>query len=106
MDLGLKGKKALVTGGTRGLGRAIADLLVEEGADVAVCARTPEQVSDAVATFQKAGVKAYGEAFDVADGDALARFVDNSANALGGLDVLVANISGAMGVGNDPASWK
>jgi 3-oxoacyl-[acyl-carrier protein] reductase len=106
MDLGLKGKKALVTGGTRGIGRAIADLLVEEGCDVAVCARTPAQVSDAVAAFKAKGANAYGEAFDVADGDALAAFVDNSAKALGGLDVFVANISGAMGVGNDPASWK
>ena len=106
MDLGLKGKKALVTGGTRGIGRAIADLLVEEGCDVAVCARTPEQVTDAVAAFKAKGVNAYGEAFDVADGDALAAFVDKAAGALGGLDVFVSNISGAMGGGNDPASWR
>jgi 3-oxoacyl-[acyl-carrier protein] reductase len=106
MDLGLKGKKALVTGGTRGIGRAIADLLVAEGCDVAVCARTPEQVTEAVAAFKAAGVNAYGEAFDVADGDALAGFVDKAAKALGGLDVFVSNISGAMGGGNDPASWR
>ena len=106
MDLGLKGKKALVTGGTRGIGRAIADLLVEEGCDIAVCARTPEQVTDAVAAFKAKGVNAYGEAFDVADGDALAAFVDKAADALGGLDVFVSNISGAMGGGNDPASWR
>jgi len=106
MDLGLKGKKALVTGGTRGIGRAIADLLVEEGCDIAVCARTAEQVTDATAAFRKSGAAAYGEAFDVADADALAAFVDRSAQALGGLDVVVANISGAMGGGNDPASWR
>jgi 3-oxoacyl-[acyl-carrier protein] reductase len=106
MDLGLKGKKALVTGGTRGIGRAIADLLAAEGCDVAVCARTPEQVTEAVAAFKAAGVNAYGEAFDVADGDALAAFVDKAAAALGGLDVFVSNISGAMGGGNDPASWR
>ena len=106
MDLGLKGKKALVTGGTRGIGRAIADLLVQEGCDVAVCARTPEQVTEAVADFKAKGVNAYGEAFDVADGEALAGFIDKAAAALGGLDVFVANISGAMGGGNDPASWR
>lgn len=106
MDLGLKGKKAVVTGGTRGIGRAIADLLVAEGCDVAVCARTPEQVTDAVAAFQAKGARSFGEAFDVADAEALAGFVDRSAEALGGLDIFVANISGAMGGGNDPASWR
>jgi len=106
VDLGLKGKKAIVTGGTRGIGRAIADLLVEEGCDVAVCARTPEQVAEAVAAFKAKGVNAMGEAFDVADADALAVFIDRAAGALGGLNIFVANISGAMGGGNDPASWR
>lgn len=106
MDLGLKSKKAIVTGGTRGIGRAIADLLVEEGCDVAVCARTEAGVSEAVAAFQARGAKAAGEAFDVADADALAAFVDRMASALGGLDIFVANISGAMAGGNDPASWR
>ncbi len=106
MDLGLKGKKAIVTGGTRGIGRAIADLLVEEGCDVAVCARTADQVAAATTAFETRGVKAKGEAFDVADADALAAFVDRMADQLGGLDIFVANISGAMAGGNDPASWR
>jgi len=106
MDLGLKGKKAIVTGGTRGIGRAIANLLVEEGCDVAVCARTPAQVGDAVAAFKARGAKAAGEAFDVADADHLAGFIDRMAAALGGLDIFVSNISGAMGLANDPAGWR
>lgn len=106
MDLGLKGKRAIVTGGTRGIGRAIADLLVEEGCDVAVCARTAGQVDEAVAAFKSRGVKAAGEAFDVADADHLAGFVDRMADALGGLDIFVSNISGSMGAGNDPGAWR
>ena len=106
MDLGLKGKRAIVTGGTRGIGRAIADLLVEEGCDVAVCARTASQVDEAVAAFKSRGAKAAGEAFDVADADHLAAFVDRMAGALGGLDIFVSNISGSMGAGNDPAAWR
>ncbi|RYF95457.1 MAG: SDR family oxidoreductase [Caulobacteraceae bacterium] len=106
MDLGLKGKRALVTGGTRGIGRAIADLLAAEGCDVALCARNPDQVSEAVAALQATGVKAWGETLDVSAEGALAGLVDRAAEALGGLDIFVSNVSGAMGLGNEPAAWK
>ncbi len=105
MDLGLKGKKAIVTGGTRGIGRAIADLLVEEGCHIAICARTAAQVEEAVARFRAKGVKAFGTAVDVADGDQLTRFVKSAAEALGGLDVFISNV-GARGGTNDEVSWK
>ncbi|HZZ34423.1 MAG TPA: SDR family oxidoreductase, partial [Caulobacteraceae bacterium] len=81
-------------------------LLVEEGCDVAVCARTAEQVEGAVASFKATGVNAFGEALDVTDAEGLAGFVDRAAGALGGLDVFVSNISGAMGAGNDAAAWR
>ena len=105
MDLGLRGKKAIVTGGTRGIGRAIANLLVEEGCDIGICARTAAQLEEAVAAFKAKGVKALGASVDVADGDPLTRFVKSAAEALGGLDIFISNV-GALGGSNDETSWK
>ena len=65
MDLGLRGLKALVTGGTKGIGRAIAETLAEEGCDVAICARNPMEVAATVAVLSARGVKATGAAVDV-----------------------------------------
>ncbi len=97
MDLGLSGRRALVTGGTRGLGRAVVQRLADEGCAVALCARTAEAVETTVGELRGRGVTAYGEAVDVTDEDALAGFVDGAAAALGGLDLLVANAGGAAG---------
>jgi 3-oxoacyl-[acyl-carrier protein] reductase len=71
MDLGLRKLKAVVTGGTKGIGRAIADTLAAEGADVAFCARNNAEVQNTVAALRARGVKASGRALDVADGPAL-----------------------------------
>lgn len=105
MDLGLKGKKAIVTGGTRGIGRAIAETLAKEGCDVAICARNQGQVDEAVAALSKLGVKAYGGIADIADGEGLRKWIADTAKAMGGLDILVANAS-ALANGNDEKSWR
>jgi 3-oxoacyl-[acyl-carrier protein] reductase len=105
VDLGLKGKKAIVTGGTRGIGRAIADLLVEEGCDIGICAPNAGQIAEAVAAFQARGVKAYGSPVDVADGAALKGFIEQTAASLGGLDVFISNVS-ALGISNDEEAWR
>jgi 3-oxoacyl-[acyl-carrier protein] reductase len=105
MDLGLTGKKAVVTGGTRGIGRAIAMLLATEGCDVAICARTREAVDRTVAELEGAGVRAFGGAVDVADLAALRGWVDEAAAALGGLDIFIANVS-ALAQGMDEAAWR
>ena len=99
MDLGLKGKKAIVTGGKRGLGLATAQLLAQEGCDVAICARG--DVSEAVASIAKLGVKAYGEGIDAADGDAYKGWLAKASEQLGGCDIFVHNMSGASGRGEE-----
>jgi 3-oxoacyl-[acyl-carrier protein] reductase len=104
MDLGLQGKKALVTGGTRGIGRAIADLLAAEGADLAICSRNAETVREAAAALQATGRRVHAQAVDARDGEALRGFVAGAAQALGGLDILVHNVSGWGGT--DEAAWR
>lgn len=93
MDLQLTGKKALVTGSTRGIGLAIAERLALEGADVAICARSGDAVEDAVKALESKGGKAWGRAVDVKDPAALRSWVGSAAAALGGVDILVANAS-------------
>jgi NAD(P)-dependent dehydrogenase (short-subunit alcohol dehydrogenase family) len=105
MDLGLKGKKAIVTGGTRGIGRAIAVLLADEGCDVAICARNREALDRTVGELKNAGVRATGGAVDVADLAALRGWIAEAGETLGGLDIFVANVS-ALAQGMDETAWR
>lgn len=105
MDLGLQGKRAIVTGGTKGIGRAIAETFADEGADVAICARNADEVTEAVAALAARGVRATGRALDVGDGPALQGWVADVAAELGGIDAVVANVS-ALAIGADEESWN
>jgi 3-oxoacyl-[acyl-carrier protein] reductase len=105
MDLQLKGKNAIVLGGTRGIGRAVADLLAAEGSNIALCARNPGQVAEATTALKAAGATAIGGVVDIADGNALKSWIADAGEALGGVDILISN-AGAMAVGADPDAWE
>jgi NAD(P)-dependent dehydrogenase (short-subunit alcohol dehydrogenase family) len=91
VKLGLEGKKGIVTGGSKGLGFAIASELVQEGAEVAICSRDEEEVRAAAAEIGAA----HAQAADVTDPAQVADLVARSADALGGIDFLVNNAGGA-----------
>src|SRR6266487_4620076 len=97
MDLGLRGARALITGGSRGIGFAIADALAAEGAAVGLIARGADGLASAAARLAGHGVPVTTAAADVTDTPALGRAVEDVAAALGGLDHLVANAGGTIG---------
>ena len=108
MDLGLTGKVALITGGSRGIGREIARRLAMEGCNVAICGRTEETIAATRAELEGYGVKIHGVAADVTAPGEVERFVEESAAALGGVDHIVANVGGASGQGlldSTPEDW-
>jgi 3-oxoacyl-[acyl-carrier protein] reductase len=105
MDLGVTGLRAIVLGGSRGMGWFTAELLRREGASVAICARGAEGVADAVEKLQAIGEGAvYGAAADLADGEATRQFCRDATAALGGCDMLIHNAS-AFGLTAGEDDW-
>lgn len=105
MDLGLSGKNVVVTGASRGIGRATALAFAQEGANVAICARGLEALKKTGKELEAHGGAVFAESCDVSDGDALAGYLDEANKALGGIDVLVNNPSG-FGLTDDEAGWE
>jgi len=104
MDLGLKGKRVLVTGGTKSIGRAIVDTFVSEGAVVGFCARDVTLVKEREKDWQSKQARVSGSALDVADDGALKKWIDGFAGD-GGLDHFVANVT-AGGIEDTEESWR
>ncbi|MEA2810469.1 MAG: 3-oxoacyl-[acyl-carrier protein] reductase [Rhodospirillaceae bacterium] len=104
MDLGLKGKRVLVTGGTKSIGRAIVDAFVSEGAVVGFCARDARLVKEREKDWQSKQARVSGSALDVADDGALKKWIDGFAGD-GGLDHFVANVT-AGGIEDTEESWR
>jgi 3-oxoacyl-[acyl-carrier protein] reductase len=104
MQIDLKGKRAVVTGGSKGIGRSIALAFAEAGAAVSICARGRAALDRTSAEIMASGVKAHAGECDLADKQAVASYVAAAADSLGGIDILVNNASG-FGATDDEAGW-
>jgi len=100
MDLGLSGHVAFVTGGTRGIGRAVCRALASEGCHVSLCARDPREVEEAVAALSAPGVRVRGGIADVTVAGAVEKLIEATATEFGEIHHLVANVGGTVGQGS------
>ena len=105
MDLGLRGKSAVVTGGSRGIGLAIAKGFAAEGVDVSICARSSKPLAEAVAALKDYGVVVHSSVCDVSDSTALHDHIHAAKDTFGKLNILVNNPAG-FGRSDDEKGWK
>lgn len=105
MDLELAGKHAVVTGGSRGIGKAIAVRLAREGCSLAICARGEADLLVAQSELKESGVQVYVQQCDVADKESHRSFLENAHASMGGVDILVNNVSAAALVDTE-ADWQ
>jgi 3-oxoacyl-[acyl-carrier protein] reductase len=103
VDLKLNGRKALVTGASRGIGRAIAEVLADEGCDLALCARGAQALEELADDLRARGRKVVTGTVDVADEQAVTGFVETAAEGLSGLDIVISNVS--AGALKGPDQW-
>ncbi len=107
MDLGLRGKNVLITGATQGIGRRVANLFAEEGANVAICSRSPESVSKAVKEIGLlADGRIIGEPCNIKNKDEYEAWIEKMSEELGGVDVFIPNVSAGGGADSEKNWWK
>jgi len=104
MNLDLKGKKAIVTGATRGIGLAIASNLAAEGADVAICSRNADDANKVAETLAANGVSAYGSGVDLYDQEAYLNWLKSSVEQMGGCDIFISNTTAGTALGME--AWN
>ena len=101
MDLGLSGKKAIIVGGARGIGFAIAEVLAREGCDIAITARSEDAVKEAIANLRKYGTNIIGSAVDVQKADSYKKWLEETVEAMEGVDILIPISSAGGGMGSE-----
>src|SRR5262245_61778399 len=104
MQIGFKGKRVVVTGGSKGIGRSIALAFADAGAAVSICARGRAALDKTSAEITARGVKAHAGECDLADKQAVAAYIAAAGDSLGGIDILVNNASG-FGASDDETGW-
>lgn len=105
MDLHLRDKVVAITGGSKGIGQAIAYAFAEEGANVAICARGEDSLNQTALELKKKGVSVYSSRADVSDPEELDAFLEGARDALGRVDILINNVSG-FGMTDDEKGWN
>ena len=105
MDLGLKGKRAVITGATKGIGRRIAERFAAEGVDIAICARNAADVEEAVAALKAQGGRVVGAPVNVRKDDEYRKWLETAAAELGGVDIFVPNVSAGGGMDGEKNWW-
>jgi 3-oxoacyl-[acyl-carrier protein] reductase len=106
MDLGLRGKRAIITGATKGIGLKILEQLVAEGCQVATCSRSIEDVEATIERCSTRKVEVIGDVCDISDKEEYIAWVDKMVEQMEGVDIFIPNVSAAGGMDSEQNWWK